>query len=1685
MKRILLGLLLLLGLSAFGQSYYNEWIDYSKTYYKFKIGATGLYRIPQATLQAAGLGSAPAQQFQLWRNGREVPIYTSVASGSLGASDFIEFWGEMNDGRPDSLLYREHDYQLANKWSLQTDTAAYFLTLNAGTNLRLAPTANNVAGTSLTPEPYFLYTTGVWFKDQINNGYAVNVGDYMYSSSYDRGEGWTSANIGTNVSITNTLSNLFPYTGAAPQPKFLIALSGNATNPRNYRVTINNDSTIGNVVNFFNETIDSTNFPVSRISSGTADIKVTNVTPWANDRLVVHRYELTYPRQFNFGGATKFDFTLPATTVGQYLQITNFSNGLTPPVLYDLTNGLRLVGVAGASGEFRYVLPPSDVPRSLVLVRGDGTQFLPVTSLTPRTFTNYALAQNAADYLIVTNPVMTGVVNGSNPVEDYRAYRASNAGGGYNAKVFLVDDLVDQFAFGIKMHPLAIANFVRWARNRFPVAPKGLFIIGKGVVYNQARVGENNPQVYQLNLVPTWGYPASDGLLTADPGSSRPRVPVGRLSAVFPGEVATYLNKVKQFEAAQVFQSPLIADKAWMKNIVHLAGSTEPALIGTLSAYLGELKTIISDTLFGGNVTTFIKNSPNTIEQINNGELDRLFADGISMITYFGHSASSHLEYNLNNPDQYNNPGKYPLFVALGCNVGNVYNLNPIRLNTLETISEQYTLAPNRGSIAFLASSHFGITDYLQNLSRPFYSNLSAKMYGETIGAIMNQSVSDMFDVYTEGDFYARATAEESNLDGDPVLRLNPHAKPDYVIEDQLLKVTPGFVSVASDSFHVNAQFINMGRAINHPVVVEVKRQFPDASIPAYVYRDTLPGIRYLDSVTVALPIDPNRDKGVNHITVTIDPDNLIDEKFETNNSIGKDVFIYEDEARPVYPYNYAIVTHPGMKFVASTANPFVSTRSYRLELDTTERFNSPSKVTNDITGPGGILEFNPTVSYVNNRVYYWRVAEIPASGTPNWSGASFLYLAGTDSGSNQSHYYQHRYSAYERMRLDSASRLFQYNNVDHELYIRNCVFPEASTQAGDVVVNVDGDSYIRNFCVYGFAVNVFEKRTFRPWVNSNGAYGSAPASSCYLVYRKYNYQFTNDTAGRRKMMQMLQSIPDSNVVVIRSVPRPNGAPDDFAPTWKLDSVIYGPNTLYNELKRRGFTLIDSINRARAFAFVYKKNDPSFIPAQGMTLGRFDVMSMSVLVPANDSIGRLTSPQFGPAASWKKIQWDGYSLENPRTDTVTLALIGIRNNGNMDTLLRGIRPGDNNIDISSFSAADYPYMKLSMLTIDTSKFTPYQLNYWRLLYRPRAEGAVAPNLLFTLTRDSFEVGEPVELKLAFKNISEEPFDSLKVRAVITDRNNVPYVVPLGRFKPLIAGDTVHVRFPIDTRRLTGVNTLYVDVNPDNDQPELYHFNNFIYKNFFVRGDSLNPLLDVTFDARHILNDDIVSSKPAIEIHLKDESRYRLIDDTSLMTVQVVGPLNNDNVPSTTRNYAFDNDTLRFEPATSGANNQANIHFKPYFPDDGTYQLVVTGKDKSGNTAGRMEYKVNFQVINKAMISNMLNYPNPFTTSTAFVFTITGSEVPQNIRIQILTVTGKVVREITKEELGPLRIGTNITDFKWDGTDQYGQKLANGVYLYRVVTNLNGQSLEKFTNKDKGEKTDKYFVKGYGKMYLMR
>ena len=88
------------------------------------------------------------------------------------------------------------------------------------------------------------------------------------------------------------------------------------------------------------------------------------------------------------------------------------------------------------------------------------------------------------------------------------------------------------------------------------------------------------------------------------------------------------------------------------------------------------------------------------------------------------------------------------------------------------------------------------------------------------------------------------------------------------------------------------------------------------------------------------------------------------------------------------------------------------------------------------------------------------------------------------------------------------------------------------------------------------------------------------------------------------------------------------------------------------------------------------------------------------------------------------------------------------------------------------------------------------------------------------------------------------------------------------------------------------------------------------------------------------------------------------------------------------------------------------------------------------------------------------------------------EIPDNSLV--VGSPGKVVREITEDQIGPIYIGRNVTEYAWDGTDEFGDRLANGVYLYRVKAQINGEAIK---HRESG--ADVHFEKSFGKMYLMR
>ena len=1681
MKKILLPVFIMLSVISYCQTN-NTWIDYSKTYFKFKVGATGLYRISQATLSSIGISNTPAEQFQLWRNGEQVMIYTTSASGPLASAGYIEFWGIMNDGKKDTKLYLNPDYQLSDHWSLETDTAAYFLTVNTnGNNLRYTDAANNIAGNILSPEPYFMNTKGTHYKIKINPGLAQPVGEYVYSSAYDMGEGWTCNDIavGAGFALSNVIPDINLYSGPAPSATFRIGATGNALNTRNVRVKFFNTVILDTVMDFFDYVKKQVNnIPISTfLSPDFLTVAVENVSPVSTDYMVVSFLEITYPSKFNFNNTKSFYYELPATTTGNYLVIDNFNYGNVAPVLLELNTGKRYTTDISTLGKVKVVLPPSSDPlRKFVLVSEDASNINSVGNITQRNFINYSIASNQANYLIISNKILFDNGSGQNYVDQYRAYRSSASGGSFNAKIYDIDQLTDQFGFGIKNHPASIKDFLQFAKNNFIQTPKFAFLIGKGVTYFDYSLITGSTLADKLNLVPTFGYPASDIRLASNYNSLVPDIPIGRLSVVNGNEIANYLQKMQQYEQAQASTSQTVADKGWMKNVAHVIGGKDAGEGDLFKYYMDGFKTIIEDTLYGAHVETFSKNSTAAVQIVANQRIEELFKEGLSMITYFGHSSANTFEFNLSSPENYNNQGKYPFFNVNGCIAGNNYGADTMRLFGNQTLSEKYVLTNQRGSIAFLASSHLGIPPFLNVYQLQVYKELGVTGYGNAAGSIIKKAIQNLGGANPNLDFFTRMHAEEMNLNGDPALKINPHPKPDYVVEDPMITINPSIISVADNSFSIKINMLNIGKAINDSIRVTVKRTLPDNSVVT-LYNKNIVAIKYADSINLVVLINPIADKGLNKITVTLDADNRVDEMSELNNTITKQFFIFEDEVRPVYPYTYSIMNQQNINYYGSTANPLTGQRQVLLEVDTTELFNSPFKKSYSTTTTGGVIQFTPSITYVDGTVYYWRMAMQPTNGSFIWNNSSFIYLPGGGTGFNQSHYYQYLKDTYTQIHLDN-NRVFDFDIVTRNLNIRTGLYPYYNYDRVDISLDF---TRLENYSCYypSLEFYVLDSTTLQLMPNYNtggsGRFGSYPVCSRSV---RYFFDFPYDIASyRKKAMDFLDSIPAGSYVGISNFGILSNT--TFIKNWMADTATLGSgNSLYHKLKALGFTQIDSFTHNIPFLYFYQKGSSTFIPRQ--YIGTVDeLIDESFALPAKSKSGQIESPQFGPAKAWKALHWQGTNLEPSVPDSVSIDVYGITIAG-VKVKLATVYPATDT-SLAFIDAATYPYITLKMFNSDQTFATPNQLQYWRVNADYVPEGAIAPNIFFQM-KDTVEIGQNIDFGIAFKNISQTAFDSLKIKFIITDKDNVPHIINIPKKKSLVAGDTLNVSYSINSKNYVGMNTLFVEVNPDNDQPEQYHFNNFIYKNFFVKGDNFNPLLDVTFDGVHILNRDIVSARPHIVIKLKDENKFLALNDTSLLKVQLRLP------DGTLKTYRFDNDTVRFTPANpasvASGDNTATIDFTPLLRgDDEEYELIVTGKDASGNKAGEVEYHVIFRVINKPMISNLLNYPNPFTTSTAFVFTVTGTQPPQNMRIQILTITGKIVREITSNELGPVRVGRNITDFKWDGTDMYGQKLANGVYLYRVLTNLNGKSLDKF--KDTDDNTDKYFTKGYGKMYLMR
>lgn len=127
-------------------------------------------------------------------------------------------------------------------------------------------------------------------------------------------------------------------------------------------------------------------------------------------------------------------------------------------------------------------------------------------------------------------------------------------------------------------------------------------------------------------------------------------------------------------------------------------------------------------------------------------------------------------------------------------------------------------------------------------------------------------------------------------------------------------------------------------------------------------------------------------------------------------------------------------------------------------------------------------------------------------------------------------------------------------------------------------------------------------------------------------------------------------------------------------------------------------------------------------------------------------------------------------------------------------------------------------------------------------------------------------------------------------------------------------------------------------------------------------------------------------------------------------------------------------------------------------EDGTHSLSLKVWDIFNNSS---EAYTEFIVASskEPVLSHVLNYPNPFTTYTEFWFEHNQPCCDIDVKIEVFTISGRVVKTI--QERIPT-VGFRAEPIPWDGLDDYGDRLARGVYVYKVtIRNEELKSAEKY------------------------
>lgn len=240
----------------------------------------------------------------------------------------------------------------------------------------------------------------------------------------------------------------------------------------------------------------------------------------------------------------------------------------------------------------------------------------------------------------------------------------------------------------------------------------------------------------------------------------------------------------------------------------------------------------------------------------------------------------------------------------------------------------------------------------------------------------------------------------------------------------------------------------------------------------------------------------------------------------------------------------------------------------------------------------------------------------------------------------------------------------------------------------------------------------------------------------------------------------------------------------------------------------------------------------------------------------------------------------------------------------------------------------------------------------------------------------------------------------------------------------------------------------------------YYANNSVYDNYgydtsFVIGgvdpngisDDIGPEIELFMNDESFVNGGLTNTKPLFLANLRDENGINTTGNGIGHNITLILDGNTSEPIILNNFYEADLDTYQ----------SGKVSYQLSDLEPGAHQITFKAWDVNNNSS---EAVLDFVVVDEEEIgiSHLLNYPNPFTTSTEFYFEHNQVCNNLNVRVEIFTVSGKLVKTLLTTVHSE---GFRSEGIHWNGRDEFGDKLARGVYVYRLgIETPDGKKAEK-------------------------